>query len=65
MSKKETAEERAQRLDDAREAAAIALFDKYENWNARGFLNVDKPHRCSTHNEQDCVICPSKKRKKK
>jgi hypothetical protein len=62
----ETPEERAQRLQDAREAAAKALFDQYERWNDRGtFLNIDKPTRCSTHNEQDCVVChPPKKRRR-
>ena len=60
---KETETQRAERLQQAREAAAEALYDKYETWNDRGFLNVDKPFQCSTHNEYPCVICHPKKKK--
>ena len=63
--KNETPEERAQRLEDARQAAAKALFDQYEKWNDRGtFLDINKPTRCSTHNEQDCVVCQTRPKKK-
>lgn len=58
---KETPEERAQRLLEAREAAAKALFDQYEKWNDRGFLKGDQPLRCSTHEEERCVICHPRK----
>lgn len=62
MKPDETPEERAQRLEDARRAAAKALFDEYEKWNDRGtFLTIDKPFRCSTHNEERCCICHPKK----
>ena len=61
----ETAEQKTQRLREAREAAASALFDKYEKWNDRGsFLDINKPTRCSTHNEQDCVTCRRRGKKK-
>jgi hypothetical protein len=63
--KPETPEEKAQRLNDAREAAARALFDQYERWNDRGtFLNPDRSFKCSTHNEQDCVVCTKRKRRR-
>jgi hypothetical protein len=65
MSAPETPEERAQRYEDARLAAAAALFDQYERWNDRGtFLDINKPTRCSTHNEQDCVTCCPRPRRR-
>lgn len=65
MNPTETPEEKAQRLHDARQAAAKALFDEYEKWNDRGtFLSPEKPFRCSTHNEQDCCICHEKPRRR-
>lgn len=63
--KRETKAERAQRLEDARNAAAKALFDQYERWNDRGFLTAEKPIRCSTHDKEGCTVCRPRKKKTK
>lgn len=64
--KKETKAQRAKRLEDARLAAAAALFDEYERWNDRGFLTAEKPIRCSTHDEENCrACCPKPTRRKR
>lgn len=63
--KRETKAEKAQRLEDARVAAAKALFDEFERWNDRGFLTAEKPIRCSTHDSEDCTVCGAGRTRKR
>lgn len=63
--KRETKTQKAERLEQARNAAAAALFSEYERWNERRFLDNGKPYRCSTHDEEECRLChPGKNRNK-
>lgn len=57
----ETKEERAARLEQARDAAAKALFDQYERWNDRAFSDNAPTLKCKQHNKNWCPECTKTK----